>query len=164
MNCIRPSLLLIFVIALIFTSCNGSKTIFEEHQKFGEDYYWYQKDAKTFVIDVQENRHPFEFVLAFRCASSYLYDKAILQITETDPAGNKVRHDVDIQIRDAKGEFIGEKGFDIIDIEHVLDAKKEFPVFGKYTYDIRQVMPEIDPLQFCMEVGLIVRDVEGSKK
>jgi gliding motility-associated lipoprotein GldH len=151
-------ILLIFCMIMILASCQDSKTIYEEHQSFGEAYEWAKKDKKTFVIDVKENSHPVQMTLALRYASGYMYDTALLKITETDPEGNKISRDVDVRIRDEKGEFIGEKGYDIIDLEMVLDEKKVFPVFGKYTYEIEQTMPEIDPLIFVMEIGLIVRD------
>ncbi len=150
--------LAIFMITI--TGCDSRKVIYSEHESFGEDFYWYKKDVKTFVVDVKENAHPLELVLTFRYASSYFYDKALIQIVETDPSGNAVRRDVDLKIRDEKGEFIGDKGFDIIDIEYVLDGKKQYPVFGKYKYEISQVMPDIDPLEFAMDVGLIVREIE----
>ncbi len=156
MKKLLPLVLVVFTLSQ--TGCNDVKTIYSEHQKFGEDYHWYKKDVKTFVIDVNQNSHPFEFVLDLRYASGYFYDKALLSITETDPSGESIRRDVEIAIRDSKGEFIGEKGYDIIDLEYVLDEKKAFPVFGKYTYEIRQVMPDVDPLEFMMEVGLVVRE------
>lgn len=148
--------LAVFLIAI--TGCDSRKVIYKEHESFGEDFYWYKKDVKTFVVDVKENAHPLELSLTFRYASSYFYDKVLIQIVETDPSGNSVRRDVELKIRDEKGEFIGDKGFDIIDLEYVLDGKKQFPVFGKYTYQISQVMPDIDPLEFAMDVGLIVRE------
>ncbi len=151
-------LLILIVIALAQTACNDGKTIYSEHQKLGDDYNWYKKDIKTFVFDVKQNSHPFEFVLDLRYASGYYYDKALLTITETNPSGEKIRRDLEIAIRDAKGEFIGDKGYDIIDLEYVLDEKKDFPVFGKYTYEISQDMPDVDPLEFVMEVGLVVRE------
>lgn len=151
-------ILLIFGMITTLNSCQDSKTIYEEHQSFGDAYEWTKNDKKTFVIDVKENSHPVQMTLALRYASGYMYEKALLKITEIDPQGNKVSRDVDVQIRDEKGEFVGEKGYDIIDLEMVLDEKKVFPVFGKYTYEIEHTMPEIDPLIFVMEIGLIVRD------
>ena len=152
--------LFLAIYLIMITGCDSRKVIYKEHESFGEDFYWYKKDVKSFVVDVKENAHPVELVLTFRYASSYFYDKAMLQIVETDPAGNTIRRDVELAIRDEKGEFIGEKGFDIIDLEFVLDGKKQYPAFGKYTYEISQVMPEIDPLEFAMDVGLIVRELE----
>ncbi len=132
--------------------------MFSENQSLSEDYTWKKSDIKTFEIDVTNNAHPHELALAFRYATGYMFDRVILQVTETSPDKTVVRRDVEIQLRDEKGDFIGEKGYDIIDIEYILDSQKEYPSIGKYTYTIEQAMPDIDPLDFAMEVGLILRD------
>lgn len=132
--------------------------MFSEHKELSEDYTWKKADTRTFEINVTNNAHPHELALTFRYATGYMYDKVLMKVTETSPDNNVVRRDVEIQLRDEKGEFIGEKGYDIIDIEYVLDAAKEYPMIGKYTYTIEQDMPDIDPLDFAMEVGMILRD------
>jgi gliding motility-associated lipoprotein GldH len=151
--------LLFVAFSIGIASCDNTEVHYSGSKKFGEDYYWYKSDKPVFEVDIKQNSHPVELVLHLRYASSYLYDKALLKITETDPTGEKIRRDVDIAIRDAKGEFIGDKGFDIIDLEYVLDASKQYPQFGKYSYEIEQDMPDVDPLEFVMEIGLKVRDV-----
>jgi gliding motility-associated lipoprotein GldH len=152
------SLLIAACSIMMLTACEDGKTIYKHYEKFGESLEWHKSDIRTFEIDIQENKHPFRFLLTLRVASGYMYDKAYVRITETDPSGNKVSYDVGIPVRDEKGNFYGEKGFDIIDIEYVLDEKKEFPVFGKYKYEIQQMMDNVDPLIFVMEVGLVVKD------
>lgn len=143
---------------LCLISCDQGKIIYKQYEKFGESLEWHKSDVRQFEIDISENKHPFKFLLTLRVASGFMYDKAYVRITETDPSGNKVSYDVGVPVRDEHGNFYGEKGFDIIDIEYVLDEKKEFPVFGKYKYEIRQMMDNVDPLIFVMEVGLIVKD------
>ncbi len=150
--------LLVFAFIVLLVSCGDEKTIYRHYEKFGESLEWYKQDIRKFEIDITENKHPYKFILTLRVASGYMYDKAYVRITETDPQGNKISYDVGVPVRDEKGNFYGEKGFDIIDIEHVLDEKKEFPVFGKYTYEIAQMMDNVDPLIFMMEVGLVVKD------
>ena len=142
----------------LWTGCKDNNVLFSENQELSADYTWKKADVKTFVIDVPNNAHPHELALTFRYATGYMYDKVLLKITETGPDNKVVRRDVDLQLRDEKGEFIGEKGYDIIDIEYILDSKKEYPAIGKYTYTIEQDMPEIDPLDFAMEVGMVLRD------
>lgn len=152
-----------FITVLIFsgiTSCSDKNIIFEEHQDLSADYTWKKDDVKTFVIDIQQNAHPMEFSVALRCATGYAYPNLPIRIKETGPDGTVVSRDMDITVRDANGEFLGEKGYDIVDIEQVIDAKKSFPSFGKYTYTIQQMAPEVDVLDYAMEIGLIVRDTQ----
>ena len=152
MRTLLSCLVLVFIV-----SCTSQNTFFKEHQSVGEELEWSANEPLSFVIDIKENKHPYELALAVRCASGYPYDKLLLHATETNPQGESVRRDVEVPIRDAKGDFYGEKGFDIIDIEYVIDSKKEFPTFGKYTYTLEAAMPEIDPVVYVMELGLVLR-------
>jgi gliding motility-associated lipoprotein GldH len=157
----KPIQYLIFLFLIIAQiSCDQRKVHFKEHISFGEEMIWKQTDVKTFKIDVKENKHPYEMVIDFRYMTAYPYDKLLLEVLETKPNGEKIRHDVDILVRDSKGEFIGDKGLDIIDLEFIYDDNLEFPSFGTYTYEIRQVMPEIEILPGVMEIGMILRDKE----
>lgn len=151
----------ILLIATVFTSCDQRRVLYKEHISFGEEMIWNQTDAKVFKIDVRENKHPFELVIDFRYMTAYPYDKLLLEVMEIRPGGEKIRHDVDIPVREANGEFIGEKGFDIIDLEFVFESNLSYPSFGLYTYEIRQVMPEVEILPGVMEIGMILRDKES---
>lgn len=155
--------LLILLIYSGLTSCSDQNIIFEEHQDLSPEYTWKKEDVKTFVIDIQQNAHPFEFSIALRVASGYAYPNLPVRIKEIAPDGSVVSRDMDIMVRDSKGDFLGDKGYDIIDIEQVIDAKKSFPTFGKYTYTIEHMAPGIDVLDFPMEIGLIVRDNQKAK-
>lgn len=158
----RTRLLAIALIALTATlfSCNDRNITFKEFQKF-DDIEWKKGDNKTFVIHIDDNRKPKELVLAFRYATGYRFDKVYIKVTEINPQGERTTRDVDFKIRDENGEFIGEKGFDIVDIEYVLDANKSFPTHGDYTYVIEQAMPmNIETLHFAMEVGLVLKEKE----
>lgn len=155
----RPFHILFILLAISgLISCNDQKTIFEEHQELSPDLEWRKADKKTFVIDIKENSHPVEFLIAFRCGSGYGYDRLPVRIKETAPDGTTISRDMDIQVRKPDGEFLGEKGYDIIDIEQMIDSQKQFPTFGKYTYTIEHMAPGVDVLDYALEIGLIVRD------
>ena len=149
--------LLALALALL-TGCTSSNKLFEEHITVGEDMVWQPSEPITFTIDVKENKHAYELALAVRYANGFPYDRLPVFMTETNPNGESVRKDIDLIIQPKPGEYLGEKGFDIIDLEQVIDANKEFPTFGKYTYTL---IPDIDdPSGFplLMEIGLILRD------
>jgi gliding motility-associated lipoprotein GldH len=155
--------LLILFISISCLACNNANNLFEEHQKLSDNYEWKKDDKRTFTIEITDNSKPLELAVAFRCATGYMYDKALLRITEVGPQNTKMRYDVDVPVRNEKGEFFGEKGFDIVDIEYVFDRAKFYPGHGTYTYTIEQDMPEVDPLHYAMEVGLILRQQPTSK-
>ncbi len=154
---------ILILLCVLWSGCKDSNVMFSENQSLSEDYTWTKADTKTFEIDVTNNAHPHELALTFRYATGYMFDKVILQVTETSPDKKVVRRDVEIQVRDEKGEFIGEKGFDIIDVEYIMDSAKNYPSIGRYTYTIEQAMPDIDPLDFAMEIGMILRDKPTKK-
>ncbi len=152
----RP-LLFSMVLALL-TGCTSQNTLFEEHQSVGEDMVWQPSEPITFTIDVKENKHPFEMAVAVRYANGYPFDKLPIYMTETNPAGESVRKDIDVIIQPTPGEYLGEKGMDIIDLEQTIDADKEFPTFGKYTYTLIPNVDDPSGFPLLMEIGLILRD------
>ena len=150
---------LLFILALaLLTGCTPQKTLFEEHKSVGEDMVWQPSEPITFTIDVKENKHAYELAVAVRYANGYPFDRLPVYITETNPAGESVRKDIDIIIQPKPGEYLGEKGFDIIDLEQVIEANKEFPTFGKYTYTIIPNVDDPSGFPLLMEIGLVLRD------
>jgi gliding motility-associated lipoprotein GldH len=156
-NFIKMKQLLFLLAILLFAGCKNKDVIFEEHKELSADYEWKKADTRTFSIDIKDNSKPLELAVAFRCATGYMYDKVFMRITEISPANTKHMYDVEIPVRNADGEFFGEKGFDIIDIEYVVDRVKYYQGHGTYTYTIEQTMQDVDPLNYAMEVGLILR-------
>jgi gliding motility-associated lipoprotein GldH len=152
----RTLFVLCFSAALF--SCQPSGTIFEEHQKISEDLEWSSGDTQKITIPITDNSKPVQFILAFRYATGFQYDHMLMKISETDPDGNKTIREVEFRVRDENGEFIGEAGYDIIDLEYVLDEEKQFPVLGDYTYEMIPNMPT-DTVHFAMEVGLVIREL-----
>lgn len=149
----------IAILALaILAGCSSTKTIFEEHQSVGEDLVWQPSEPITFTIDINENKHPYQLLLAVRYANGYPFDKLPIYITETNPQGESLRKDVDVIIQPKPGEYLGEKGFDIIDLEQVVDANKVFPTFGKYTYTLVPNIDDPSGFPLLMEIGLILRN------
>jgi gliding motility-associated lipoprotein GldH len=147
------------LIAIGLVACDGGRVLYSEYISVGEEYEWAADEPIRFDVEVTENKHAYELVLAVRVGSGYPYDKLLLHVTEQSPSGESVRRDVEVPVRNAQGEFYGDKGFDLIDIEYILDASKEFPVFGRYTYTVEPAMPEIDPVVYVVELGLILRDI-----
>ncbi|PKP47186.1 MAG: hypothetical protein CVT95_05955 [Bacteroidetes bacterium HGW-Bacteroidetes-12] len=83
----------------------------------------------------------------------------MLKITETSPSGKESVNEYELKIRDEKGNYLGDPGYDIIDSEHLVEPNKKYEETGTYTYVIEHIMPN-DPLNFAMEVGIIVDKVK----
>jgi len=151
-------LVILSLIILLLMSCNSSKVIFEEHQSVGEDKTWQVEEPITFELDVKENKHAYELAIAVRYAHGFPFDKLPIYLIETSPEGESVRRDIDILIQPKKGEYLGEKGFDIIDLEQIIDSHKDFPTFGKYAYTLIPVDNGLDGYPLILEVGLTLKD------
>lgn len=146
--------------AVALMSCNDKQVIFHQSQALSDDIQWNKSDIKTFEVDVKDNSAPLELIVHFRYATGYAYDKVKIRVTETAPNDERTITDLEIPVRDASGEFIGEKGYDIIDLDYPMDRNHEYQMHGKYTYTFEQAMPDIDPLHYAMELGLSVRRKE----
>lgn len=151
-------LLLALMGIVMLSSCTDKNIIFKEYQKFS-DNEWHRDDKKTFDLHIDDNRYPKQMVLTFRYATGYQFDKVRMRMTETNPDGERTLRDIEFNVRDEKGEFIGDKGFDIIDLEYELESNKHFPFHGDYTYTFEHTMPQgIETLHYAMEIGLIVKE------
>ena len=146
------------ILLLLLIGCNSAKVMFEEHRSVGEEMTWEATEPITFDIDVKENKHPYEMAVAIRYANGFPFNKLPIQMTETNPQGESVRRDLEIMIQPNPGEYLGEKGFDIIDLEQIIDREKEFPTFGKYTYTLVPVDNDEHGFPLIMEIGLVLKD------
>jgi gliding motility-associated lipoprotein GldH len=150
-------LIILFFLSLCLIGCQDERTLFSEHQKFDGELEWKKSDIKSFEVDLPNIVDQTEVMLSFRCATGYFYNVIWIKMTETSPSGKKQERVLEIPVRDAKGEFYGEKGFDIVDIDMILDSAKTFDEKGKWTYAFEQAMDQVESLDFPMELGLTVR-------
>ena len=146
------------ILLLLLIGCNSAKVMFEEHRSVGEEMTWEATEPITFEIYVKENKHPYEMAVAIRYAHGFPFNMLPIQMTETNPQGESVRRDLEIMIQPNPGEYLGEKGFDIIDLEQIIDREKEFPTFGKYTYTLVPVDNDEHGFPLIMEIGLVLKD------
>ena len=146
------------ILLLLLVGCNSAKVIFEEQRSVGDDMTWKSSEPITFEIEVKENKHPYEMAVAIRYTDGFPFNKVPIQMTETSPQGESIRRDLEIMIQPRPGEYLGEKGFDIIDLEQIIDTEKEFPTFGKYTYTLVPVDNDEHGFPLIMEIGLVLKD------
>ncbi|MEN9348145.1 MAG: GldH lipoprotein [Bacteroidota bacterium] len=149
--------ILLLFCAIHFSSCTENQPLHSSWVKTGEDIQWSKSNILTTQLSIDENSKPVKLIAGLRVASGYAYDRLLVRMTQTAPDGKRTITDLDIPVKDAKGEFLGEKGFDIIDIEYEINPNFTFPMIGDYTYTFEQTTPNVDPLHFVMELGVVVR-------
>jgi len=152
-------LISIFTVTIIFVSCQPKSRIYYEHKELSPNVEWLKKDVREFNIPVKDSSILYNLSLSFRYATGYNYNIAKVKITETSPNGKKNTNEFELKIRDEKGDYLGEPGYDIWDSEHLIEPNKKYEEIGTYTYQIEHIMPN-DPLNMTMEIGVILDKIE----
>ncbi|NEN24615.1 gliding motility lipoprotein GldH [Cryomorpha ignava] len=152
-------LISVCALAIALISCQPEGRVYAEHQELSPDVEWLQKDVRQFKVPINDNSTPYNMSLSFRYANGYQYQVAKVRVTETSPGGKETVKEYDLKVRDDNGDYIGEAGYDIWDSEHLVEPNKKYEETGLYTYAIEHNMPN-DPLNFAMEVGVILDKVE----
>jgi len=146
------------IVPVILMACHPEGRVFVEHQELSPQVEWLKEDVKTFKVPI-ENAGTYDMSLSFRFATGYQYRMAMVKVTETAPSGTEAVYEYELTVRNEKGDYIGDPGFDIWDSEHLVERGKSFAETGTYTYKIEHNMPR-DPLNFAMEIGLILDEVK----
>lgn len=147
------------VLATVLIACQPEGRVYEKHQKLSPQVEWLKKDKREFKVPVDDSDLFYNMSLTLRYATGYQFQVARVKVTETSPSGKKSVNEYELKVRDDTGKYIGEPGYDIWDSEHLVEANKKYEEKGTYTYIIEQNMPD-DPLNFAMEIGLILDRVD----
>jgi gliding motility-associated lipoprotein GldH len=145
--------LLTFLLA-----CHPEGRVYVEHYEL-EDLAWQSKQAIPFTVEIEESGASYRMSLAFRYAEGFQYDRLPVLVIETTPEGKENMYRYTLQIKNEEGDYIGDPGYDIWDLEQVVDERKNFPRQGTYQYKILHQLP-VEPLHLAMEVGLILDKTE----
>jgi len=141
-------------IALL-VSCQPEGRVFVEHEKLSPNVEWLKVDKREFKVPIEDTSIPYNLSLSFRYANGYQFQVARIIVTEISPSGVKTTTNHELIIRDEKGAYLGEAGYDIWDSEHIIEPGKKYDEKGTYTYTVEHNMPN-EPLNFAMEVGVIL--------
>ncbi|MCK4663761.1 MAG: hypothetical protein KAT68_12895 [Bacteroidales bacterium] len=154
---IRSLTILAIIIGLI--GCHPRGRIYVKHQKLSPNLEWLKKDTREFKVPIKDNNIAYNMSLSFRYVHGYQYQVAKVKVTETSPSGKETVKEYDLKVREDKGDYIGEPGYDIWDSEHLVEPNKIYEETGSYTYVIEHNMSK-DPLYFVMEIGVILDKVK----
>ena len=153
--------LYILLLTIGLLSCQPKDRVFVEYKDLSPDVEWLKSDSIEFDVPIEDTNQVYKMSVAFRYANGYRFKTIDLLVTETSPGGKTESFNFSSIIRDSEDNYIGEPGYDIWDSEHLMIAKKKFNERGVYSYTIQHIMP-IDPLNYAMEIGLILDLVKTS--
>ncbi len=148
-------LITILAITISLLACQSENRIYIEHQELSPEIEWLKKDVREFKVPIEDNSIAYNMSLTFRYVSGYQYQTVNVRVTETSPGGKEIVKEYELKVREANGDYIGEAGYDIWDSEHLVEPNKKYKETGTYTYVIEQNTP-VDPLNFAMEIGVIL--------
>ena len=148
---------ILLLVAFFFTACNENR-IYRDNEPLSPNLEWKKSDFREFEIRVDDTSILYNLGVAFRYVHGYPFNTVNLQITETNSFGEETVEVYEIAVREENGDYIGEPGYDIWDVEQLIEADKEYSKSGMYLYKTEHLMPQ-DPLGFTMEIGLFLDKV-----
>ncbi|MBN2776901.1 MAG: hypothetical protein JXR36_04635 [Bacteroidales bacterium] len=149
----KISFLTFLTFAILLSSCNPNR-IYEKHRKNFTDYKWNKTNVLEFSPVIDDIDAEYQIHIAFRHIYGFQNDAIDLNVEVTTPSGDVSNNIYTINVRSGN-EYFGECAGDYCDLEQIIQNNYKFPETGTYKYKITQVTND-DPLQWVMEVGLIV--------
>jgi len=149
------AILIVFAIGIM--GCNPNR-IYNEHFETGESFQWFKKDKKTFNVNIEDATQKYNVYITFRYATGFAKNEAPVTLSQKTPSGESTTNDYALKIRDDKGDYIGEPGYDIWDSEHMILAEVSLEA-GTHEFILEHNNGE-GTLFPVLDVGLIVEKVE----
>jgi len=146
MNKIIP-LLFLMVFAI---GCNNNR-VFKEYKEI-TDYEWAQDNTLTYDVKAVEKDQSYTLSLAFRYINGFPYRNVAFEIKIIAPGGDVKELTYNMQVISDNKEYKGEAGYDIWDLDEVVNSDLKFDEAGDYKIEVNQVSQE--SLQLVMEVGI----------
>lgn len=151
----KTHLLTVFALTFVLLSCQPEGRVYSDHKELSPELEWLQKDKREFKVPIEDTDTTYDLSLSFRYATGFPYKTLNVKVTRVSPKGEESVKAYQLQVRDDKGEYIGDPGLDIWDSEHLVDEGISYEEKGTYTYIVEHSMPQ-DPVNFAMEIGVIV--------
>ncbi len=142
---------------LLFSSCDRSR-IYEQNQAIPESG-WIASNVLKFDVDITNTAFPANFYINVRNADGYAYSNLFLFIKTKFPNGKMANDTLECVLADEKGKWLGKGLGDIYDNRIPFKRNVQFPVAGKYTFEIQHGMRS-DNIPLIMDVGLRVEKAE----
>ncbi|MFT4660313.1 MAG: gliding motility-associated lipoprotein GldH [Patiriisocius sp.] len=139
-------------------SCQPEGRVYNEFKVLSPNLEWLKKDVRVFSIPVSQSEIGYNLSLSFRHSDAYMRNNLKVKITETSPSGVEKVLNHTVKLKDESGKFVGEPGFDIWDVEDVIESNYQYLEIGTYEYKIEHQMIE-DQLHYAMDIGLILDEV-----
>ncbi len=148
------------ILVVIGVSFSGCKPSLYKHFIDIPSNVWQKDNVVIFKVEMEKPIQKADVRLAIRYVEGYFYDHLKVNVKRTSPSNEVLTKDINIQMMDKEGNYIGEGMGDLWDIEQTLDNGFEgFGEAGTYQYEFSQTMDD-NQFPLVVEVGLIVEEIE----
>lgn len=152
----KAFLVLIFVAALIFGSCNKG-VIYQKYISI-PDNQWLAGKPVTFTVPVEDTITPYNIYVNIRQANDYDFGNIYMFISITAPNNQTETDTINCILADNSGRWLGQGLGDIWDNKIWFKRNARFHK-GEYKFTYTQAM-RVDTLQQIMDVGLSVQKAD----
>lgn len=154
---IMKKLSVVAMLLFSISACTPDGRVFSDNQALSPEIEWLKSDVKTFQVPLETEKE-YNVSIAFRFANGFPFRSAMVNMVIVSPSGETSSQICELVVRQENGDYIGDAGFDIWDSEHQVLKNHSFSEEGIYTFRIGHAMAQ-DPLNFAMEIGLVVDEV-----
>jgi gliding motility-associated lipoprotein GldH len=147
----RSLSLLLFVIVMLFTSCN-SRNVFTDSVSFS-GHNWSLDNVVVFTPDITDTVSGNNIFFHIRTGSSFPFRNIYLFVSTTSPSGITITDTLQYMLADEKGKWFGKGAGDIHELRLPFKASVYFPIKGTYSFRVRHGMRD-ETLKGVYDFGL----------
>lgn len=154
---IAPTLLLLGVVGLIFSSCADENYVFDQNVEI-PNAEWLASEKAILKVSIEDTVSQHNFYINVRNTEVYPYRNLYVFVKTIFPNEKVSRDTVGIVLADPTGKWIGSGSGFLSSSQHLSNTilyqyNKRFPISGEYVFEIEQAM-RLDTLPGIKNVGL----------
>jgi gliding motility-associated lipoprotein GldH len=150
--------LIMFASIVIF--CNSCDHVYKQYKKEQFTMYrWQKNEPVIFEPEIINVDDAFKITIGLRHIYGFRLPKIPVRILTISPSGGQEIKQYELQIKDAKGSYIGSCAGDLCDFETVIEESIRLKEAGKYQYKVFHDLP-VETITGILEVGLIIDAVK----
>ena len=144
-------LIVLFVLVTLFVACDNSR-VFEKNYEI-KNQTWETGHRLKFEVDITDTISNYNFLLNLRNNEAYPYSNFYFFFHTYFPNGKIAKDTIKCVLADPTGKWFGSQAGDIIDNQILFKYKSQFPMAGKYYFEVEQAMRE-EKLPSILDIGL----------
>lgn len=150
-------LAIISLLSLLILSigCKDENQVYKNYYKNFTDYNWASSKIVEFTPTIEDINSDYDIIFSFRHIYGIPLENLHINVEITTPSGVITNKAYTIEVFNNKDKYLGDCAVDYCDLDTIIEADFKFDETGTYKFNISQ-MEDKDPLNFVMEVGLII--------